>query len=194
MGIVTSQWQTDSLTELESLIWATLGHAVVDANHHWSLPTIGSVDLNGPDVRVVVLRQIDRTWRRLVAFSDSRTDKVAQLQADPRTAWHFYDRRERIQLRLRGASVLEHNTDFARRLWEHVPEANRSNYQTMGAPGTTIPSPAHGHILAPGAVDKFAVIVTTVSHIDWLSLAPTGHRRARFDWLDGVWKGCWTVP
>lgn len=191
---MNTMWQTDSLTELESLIWTTLGRAVADAHHPWSLPTVGSQSATGPDLRTLVLRHVDRPWRRLVAFSDSRADKISQWRADPRTAWHFYDHRQRVQLRLRGISVIEQGNDYARRLWEQVPEANRAHYRTMGVPGTPIPTPAEGHIFAPGGVENFAAIVTTVNALDWLWLAPAGHRRACFEWQDGIWQQTWTVP
>ena len=191
---MNSPWQTDSLTELETLIWSTLGRAVADVHHPWSLPTVGSVSPLGPELRTMVLRQVDRSWRRLVAFSDARAPKVQQLWADARTLWHFYDHRQRVQLRVRGVSAIEHDSDYARRLWEQVPEANRANYQTMGIPGTPISTPAAGHIFAPGEAMNFSVIVTTVSQVDWLWLAPAGHRRASFDWQGGSWQGQWTIP
>lgn len=187
-------WQTESLGELESLIWTQLGRAVSEVRHAWSLPGLATADSAGPDVRTMVLREADRTWRRLVAYTDARSEKVAQLRADPRTAWHFYDPKERIQLRARGVSVVEWQTDFSRRIWEMVPPANRANYRTMGPPGTVIGGPAEGHIFAPGGAENFALIVTTVSRMDWLWLAPAGHRRAGFEWTEGRWRGRWLIP
>lgn len=191
---MTPIWQTDSLDELESLIWSHLGRSVVDAVQPWSLPTVGTCRGPEPDLRTMVLREVDRTWRRLVAYSDARADKVDQVRAAPATAWHFYDPRSRVQLRARGLSAVEHQTDFARRVWEMVPEANRANYRTMGVPGTVIPNPAEGHIFAPGGAENFALIVTTVSRLDWLWLAPSGHRRAVFEWSGGRWQGQWAIP
>lgn len=191
---MTPLWQTDSLDELESLIWSQLGRAVADVVQPWGLPTLATCNGPAPDVRTMVLREVDRTWRRLVAYSDARADKVIQVRAAPATAWHFYDHRNRVQLRAWGLSAVEHQTDFSRRVWEMVPEANRANYRTMGAPGTVIPHPAEGHIFAPGGAEHFALIVTTVSRLDWLWLAPAGHRRAVFEWSDGRWQGRWTIP
>lgn len=148
----------------------------------------------GPDVRTLVLREVDRTWRRLVAYSDARATKIGQLRADPRTAWHFYDPRSRVQVRARGVSLVEHQTDFSRRAWELVPEANRANYRTMGAPGAAIAGPAEGHAFAPGGEENFALIFTTICQFDWLWLATSGHRRACFEWREGHWQGTWTVP
>lgn len=188
-------WQTDSLSELEDGIWATLGRVPAEVHHPWSLPVLGSISPNGPEARTVVLRSVDRAWRRFVAYSDARAAKVAELRADSRVQWHFYDPRERVQLRARGTAAIEHNTGYSRAFWEQVPEANRAHYQTMGVPGATVPEPAHGHIFAPGSAENFAVIVATIRELDWLWLATQGHRRARFIWTpDGGWKGSWTVP
>lgn len=191
---MTPHWETDSLEELESRLWSELGHSVADPRHPWGLPALATCDGQGPDVRTVVLREVDRTWRRLVAYSDARATKIAQLRANARTAWRFYDPRSRVQLRARGVSLVEHQTDFSRRAWELVPEANRANYRTMGVPGAPITGPAEGHIFAPGGAENFALIVTTISELDWLWLAPSGHRRALFEWREGHWQAHWTVP
>lgn len=191
---MTPHWETDSLEELESRIWSELGHSVADPRHPWGHPALATCDGQGPDVRTVVLREVDRTWRRLVAYSDARATKIAQLRANARTAWRFYDPRSRVQLRARGVSLVEHQTDFSRRAWELVPEANRANYRTMGVPGAPIAGPAEGHIFAPGGAENFALIVTTISELDWLWLAPSGHRRALFEWREGHWQAHWTVP
>lgn len=193
--MIPSAWHTDSLADLQALIWATLSRALADIHHPWSLPSLGTSSEDGPEVRTVVLREVDPAWRRLVAYSDARAAKVAEVRADPRVTWHFYDPRQRVQLRARGAAVVEQGTDYARGVWLQVPEANRAHYRTMGPPGMVIAAPAEGHIFAPGDADHFAVLVTTIQELDWLWLAHEGHRRAKFVWreADG-WQGSWTVP
>jgi len=191
---MNTDWHKDSLVELEGLIWQTLVRAVNEVRHPWSLPVLATLGGQGPEARIVVLREVAPAWRRLTAFSDARAAKVAEVRAGERVSWLFYDPIQRVQLRARGVMRVEHGSDYCRALWEEVPEANRANYRTMGAPGAVIPAPAEGHVFAPQGEENFAVLASTVNELDWLWLAPAGHRRARYAWSPEGWKGEWTVP
>src|SRR5262245_42654629 len=94
-----SPWNSLDLNELSDLVWTTLSRAVEDSAHPWRLPALATAAADGPKVRLVVLPGITRPGFELLAFSDSRTPKIAQIEANPVGAWLFYDPRERVQVR-----------------------------------------------------------------------------------------------
>ncbi|MGL4542297.1 MAG: hypothetical protein ACRCUI_07295, partial [Polymorphobacter sp.] len=51
-----------------------------------------------------------------------------------------------------------------------------------------------GVLCASTARQHFARLVVDVGLVDWLSLDPAGHRRARFKGAPGDWEASWCVP
>jgi pyridoxine/pyridoxamine 5'-phosphate oxidase len=68
--------------EIRTQIWKELGRASLDRHHEWRTPVLASADADGlPEARTVVLRQVDAVAGQLTFYTDSRSPKVAQLQA-----------------------------------------------------------------------------------------------------------------
>jgi hypothetical protein len=42
--------------------------------------------------------------------------------------------------------------------------------------------------------ENFRAVLITVTRIDWLHLAASGHRRAVYEWACGGWSGGWRAP
>ena len=94
--------------------------------------------------------------------------------------------------------------DFVDQYWQQSTTFARRCYLAQQAPGTPLPGPASGlpawaeglqpseDQVAP-ARPNFAVLWVGVTAIDWLHLANSGHRRARFSAADG-WVGAWVAP
>ena len=188
-------WTTDSLPGLAATIWSELDRSAGDPTHPWRTPGLATLDASGPQVRTVVLRATDLAQRQLVAFSDARATKVSQLIGEQRAQWLFHDSAQRLQLRATTTVQVHQADDVVRRYWESVPESNRRNYRSLQSPGAVLSRPEEGRARLPdSAAAQFAVLCATVTELDWLWLADTGHRHARFRWQNEAWQGDWLVP
>lgn len=153
-------------------------------------PVLSTVDAGGaPRARTVILRRFDPERRRLEIFTDARTAKAAELDANPMAAFTFYDSRREMQLRLSGRAMLHTDDECAERAWNTLGPRNMADYLTRAVPGT--PSPTPDAILAAGEGDEarktaaranFAVLAFTYDRLDMLVLGRDTHRRALFRW------------
>ncbi len=188
--------QTD-LSLVEAMIWTELDRAVHSrpapgrAAHPWRRAAFATVGEDGPEVRSIVLRDLQADRRELVFYADARSPKVAQLRADPRGQILCWSEPLGWQLRLRcRVEVATDGLDVTARwaLIRHRPAAH--DYLSPMAPGSPLDAPAVPQ--APDRVrESFAVLTARVEAIDWLELHALGHRRARFA------AGCppqWLVP
>lgn len=172
--------------DLQRHIWMQLQRAAFDKFHEWHTPALATVDAQGaPQVRTVVLRQVDVMAQQLVFFTDKRSAKLAQVQAQPLGALLFWSTRLKWQLRVQvkiSALTSGARVDSA---WADLAQSPAAaDYLSTTAPG----SPLHPSDAGSSNAPQLAVLVAEVLEIDWLELARTGHRRARivqqaFDWL-----------
>ncbi|RZS54409.1 pyridoxamine 5'-phosphate oxidase family protein [Sphaerotilus mobilis] len=174
------------LSLIEAMIWTELDRAVHHRAaagrpaHPWRRAALANVGEDGPEVRSIVLRDLQVDRRELVFYADARSPKVAQLRADPRGQILCWSEPLGWQLRLRcRVDVATDGLDVTARwaLIRHRPAAH--DYLSPLAPGS--PLEASAAPLAPERVrESFAVLTATVEAIDWLELHAQGHRRARF--------------
>lgn len=174
----------DSLGAIEAACWRELGQAATDRSHEWRVMALATVDGNEPDARSVVLREVDAAERTLMFFTDSRSPKVAQIEAQPVALLLAWSQRLSWQLRLKVQLGVETDGLEVSSRWARLkltPAAQ--DYLSPLAPGslvdTWVPDRAsRGH---------FAVVTATVTSLDWLELHAEGHRRARFDAEGARW-------
>jgi hypothetical protein len=190
---MSTDWQTDALPELAQRIMARLHQAYGTLSDPWRLPVLATLGPEGPDARVVVLREVLNDGRELVAFSDRRAPKITQIHQHSRIALVFYDAAGPVQLRIHGEANVQEASDRDR--WAALSDAQRQNYRSLAAPGTPVDSPSEGWAMTDrSGFEEFAVIRITVETLDWLWLARAGHRRAQFTGEAGSWSGSWVVP
>ena len=170
---------------------------VADRRSAFHTPTIATIAHGLPALRTVVLRGFDPVLRTLTFHTDVRSAKVAALIANPMAALHAYDAGQKIQIRATGPVTLHEADDAADGAWERSSPPARRTYAILPAPGTAIASPADADLdgqdlAATRAVFRRADL--TITHLEWLYLAATGHRRARFTWTDDALSSTWLVP
>ncbi|WP_310497596.1 pyridoxamine 5'-phosphate oxidase family protein [Sandarakinorhabdus sp.] len=193
-----------SLADALDSAWTLLVRGGADRRSPMHTPVVSSIAANGlPDSRVMVLRKAERVSACLRFHTDARSPKAQALAGAP-VSILAYDSGAAIQLRLSGSArvrtdgpdidaIWHASTPFARRCYM-VGNAPGS---VLDAPGSGLPadvegrSPTAGELLLARA--NFAVVMIAVTGIDWLHLAASGHRRARFCAADG-WQGCWLAP
>ena len=153
-----------------------LQRAVHDRHHDWRTPVLTSVDaLGAPQARTVVLRGVDTITKEFTFFTDSRSPKVAELQASPQTALVFWSKRLSWQLRVSARVRVDTTGPLLDAAWERVSQsAAAGDYLSGTAPG----SPLHLQNNEPHKQHNMAILIAQVEVMDWLELARSGHRRA----------------
>lgn len=193
----------DNLPAILAHAWSLLVRGGADRKSPVHTPVVASVDAHGlPQARVMVLRKADAASGTLRFHTDARSPKVAQLDGQPVSVL-AYHAGEQVQVRISGTARIARGDD-AEALWNQSTLFARRCYLAEQAPGTAMPGPASGlpawiegqqpsaEQIEP-AQENFAVLWIDVTAIDWLHLANSGHRRARFCADDG-WAGAWVAP
>lgn len=196
---------TPTLEEILQQTWRLLIRGANDKKDPLHLATIGTTNQQTAEIRTVVLRKTDAAKRLLYFYTDFRSEKIQQLTTHPTLSWLFYHPKKNIQLRAYGQAVIHHQNDLTKERWQTLPSYGRKTYGTQQAPSTPLPYadddlpslwkvPEIDLAKTEYAYANFAVVTCEITRLEWLHLQRSGHRRALFDFVDGVWKGEWLVP
>ena len=191
----------DDLTKVRTDWEARLMRAASDRRSPMHVPAVVTSDV---DARGMVLRGFDPEAGSLRFHTDVRAPKVAAIQADPRMAVLLYDKQDKVQIRLRGKGEVLSDDPRADAAWTESDNFARRCYlgEAPGAvnetPTSGLPSAFEGvepedHELIP-ARPNFAIVLITLTEVDWFYLAHTGHVRARFERHGAGWRGHWLAP
>ena len=96
----------EDFTEIKKKIWSMLDNAVKDRSSPFRIPVFICGDQSDLDGRIVVLRKSDQSNNLVQYHSDIRSDKIEKLKANKNAAMLFYDKDEKIQVRLKGNVLL----------------------------------------------------------------------------------------
>lgn len=182
-------------------VWRELVRASVDRRHPWRVVAFCTQGAQGPAARSVILRKVQEDHRRLVFYTDSRTDKLRELAACDRVALLCWDAHHRQQLRLLGRAFVEPDGATVERYWAGVPEAARRDYGTALPPGSPLVTAgaadgAGADVNLALAREHFTVLNVEVAELEFLQLNRGQHQRWRHVWLpaDGAWQVHPLVP
>jgi len=194
----------EDLTEIKEKIWSLFNDAVSCRSSPFRLPVFICGDQSDFDGRIVVLRKSDQSNNLIQFHSDIRSDKVAKLKKNKNSSMLFYDKEEKIQVRLKVECIINYNNDVTKESWLKTGHMSRKCYLLNNEPGTESPKPTSGLKSeldnfeftieqSEEGYKNFTVIQCKIKSIEWLYLAAKGHRRARFE--SGYdKKECWLVP
>ena len=193
----------EDFNEIKKKIWSMLDDAVTNRSSQFRIPTFICGHNNDIDGRIVVLRKSDQQNNLIQFHSDIRSDKIELLKNNSNAALLFYDKDEKIQVRLKVNCTINHKNDVTKKSWEKTQHISRKCYLVDNGPGTESDIPTSG--LKPeldnfdytkeqseAGYKNFTVIQCKIKSIEWLYLAAKGHRRARFDLENS--KDSWLVP
>ena len=193
----------EDLTEIKKKIWLLLDDAVGHRGSPFRLPIFICGDHSNFDGRIVVLRKSDQSNNLIQFHSDIRSDKILKLKKNKNSSMLFYDKEEKIQIRLRVECIINHNNVVTKESWLKTGHMSRKCYLLDKGPGTESPTPTSG--LKPEldnfeftmeqsevGYKNFTVIQCKIKSMEWLYLTAKGHRRARFDLENN--KEHWLVP
>ena len=193
----------EDFKEIKKKIWSMLDDAVTNRSSQFRIPVFICGDQSDFDGRIVVLRKSDQTNNMVQFHSDIRSDKIPKLKNNKNASMLFYDKEEKIQVRLKVECIINHDNEVTKDSWKKTGHISRKCYLVDNGPGTQSPAPTSG--LKPEldnfeftmeqseeGYKNFTVIQCKIKSIEWLYLAAKGHRRARFDLEKN--KENWLVP
>ena len=193
----------ENLEEIQNKYWSMLEHAVSNRGSQFRIPVFICANQDEVDGRVVVLRKSDRKNKFLQFHTDFRSPKVDILKKNKNASLVFYDKEEKIQLRVKTDCEVNNQNSITEEAWKKTQHISRRCYLTDSPPGTTSDNPTSGMISqledfdytmkqSENGYKNFTVIRCKIKSIEWLYLAAKGHRRARFDFENQ--KNTWLVP
>ncbi len=193
----------EDFKEIKKKIWSMLDDAVTNRSSQFRIPVFICGEQKDFDGRIVVLRKSDQSNNLVQFHSDIRSDKIAKLKSNKNASMLFYDKEEKIQVRLKVECNINHKNEITKESWSKTGHISRKCYLVENGPGTESPKPTSG--LKPEldnfeftmeqseeGYKNFTVIQCKIKTIEWLYLAAKGHRRARFE-VDNN-KEYWLVP
>ena len=193
----------EDFKEIKKKIWSMLDDAVTNRSSPFRIPVFICGDQSDFDGRIIVLRKSDQTNNLLQFHSDIRSDKIPKLKNNKNASMLFYDKEEKIQVRLKVECTINHDNEITKESWSKTGHMSRKCYLVDNGPGTESSVPTSG--LKPEldnfeftieqseeGYKNFTVIQCKIKSIEWLYLAAKGHRRAIFE-LDNN-KEYWLVP
>lgn len=169
-------------------------HAMRDRHSPMHTPVVVTADA---DARIMVLRDYCPDTQALRFHTDARAPKARLIGAGAPVGVLFYDKQAKIQLRCRGTGRIETSGAVADAAWAQSSRFARRCYLGEG-PGALADRPTSGlppecegvepdeAALVPARAN-FAVLIVTLTTIDWFHLAHTGHRRAILEQDEGRW-------
>ena len=184
-----------TLDDVKADIERRLIRAAKDRRSPMHVPVVGTAD---GDMRIMVLRDYDAASRTLRFHTDARAPKVATIEDDPAVGVLFYDKGAKVQIRCRGRGRIERTGEIADAAWAAGTNFAKRCYLAPLAPSSVseeptsnLPSEYEGVEPHDAAVKagrtNFSVLLIELERIDWLYLAHSGHRRARFTGDEGEW-------
>ena len=96
------------------------------------------------DGRIVVLRGVDEKEKKIWFHSDIRSNKIKILKSNPEANLLFYDKNEKIQLRISGIAKINYQNHISKKSWEKTAHMSRQCYLGDKTPGSDFPTSTSG--------------------------------------------------
>ena len=195
----------NDLDKIYSKIWNLLNSGLQNRDASFHIPVFICGNKNKFDGRIVVLRGVDEKEKKIWFHSDIRSNKVKILKSNPDASLIFYDKSEKIQLRICGHAKINYQNDITKLSWKKTAHMSRQCYLGDKAPGSDVSMPTSGltddfdnlkYSIEESEIGykNFCVIETFINSIEWLYLAAKGHRRAYFTLKNNSLEKKWLIP
>ena len=125
------------LEEIQKKFWSMLDDAVVNRSSPFRIPVFICTDQNDIDGRIVVLRKSDKENNVLQFHTDLRSPKVDILKKNNKASLLFYDKEEKIQLRVKVDCEINNQNSTTEESWKKTQHISRRCYCLL----YTSPSP-----------------------------------------------------
>ena len=195
----------NNLDKIYLKIWELLKVGLSNRDVPFHIPVFICGHDNNADGRMVVLRGINEKDKNLWFHSDIRSKKIKILKTNPIASLLFYDKEQKVQLRITGKTKINYQNNIAERSWNKTPHMSRQCYLGNDSPGSKSLSPTsgltekidnHKYSIEESEVGykNFCVVEIFMQSIEWLYLAAKGHRRAYFSLKNCSVEKKWLIP
>ncbi len=178
--------------ELLKRIWQSLELGVNQRKHAFHTAVFATTRGKFPAARTVILR---RFWKKPAAIAfhaHCGSPKVDQIKTNNSVSWLFYDKKEKLQVRINGTAQIHVDDEIADKQWNATAMFGRRCYMGLAPTGIS-KKPVHG---MPSEVvnrdptpeesesgrSNFCVVSSSIDYVDCLELDVRGHRRSFFRW------------
>jgi pyridoxamine 5'-phosphate oxidase len=195
----------NDLDKIYFKIWDLLEKGLTNRNAPFHIPTFICGKNENFDGRLVVLRGVSQKNKKIWFHSDIRSNKIKILKINPLSSLFFYDKSEKIQLRISCNSKINYQNEITKESWRKTVHMSRQCYLGKSSPGTVSTDPTSG--LSKNIDDfkysieeseigykNFCLVENFISSIEWLYLAAKGHRRAYFNLNNNSLEKKWLIP
>jgi len=195
----------NDLDKIYEKIWYLIKKGLDNRDDPFHIPVFITAFNKNPDGRIIVLRGFDEQKKSLWFHSDIRSNKIKILKKNPNSLLLFYDKKEKIQLRVSGKTKIHYQNDITKKSWKKTAHMSRQCYLGNKSPGTLSLKPTSGlsdnidnskYTMeeSEAGYKNFCVIENFILSIEWLYLAAKGHRRAIFFIENDLVDKKWLIP
>ena len=195
----------NDLDKIYIKIWDLLKKGLANRDAPFHIPTFICGKNTNFDGRIVVLRGINQENKKIWFHSDIRSSKIKILKTNPLSSLLFYDKKEKIQLRISCNSKINYQNEIAKKSWKKTAYMSRQCYLGEKDPGTISTFPTSGlsqnvdnfkYSVEESEIGykNFCSVENFINSIEWLYLAAKGHRRAFFSLNNDLIVKKWINP
>ena len=195
----------NSLDKIYEKILNLLDAGLSNRDNPFHIPIFICGDKKSFDGRIIVLRGFDKKNKNLYFHTDIRSHKIKILKSNPSAKFLFYDKKEKIQLRVSCETKIHYQNSKTNESWKKTAHMSRQCYLGSQAPGSTaleatsglsesIDNSEYTIEESEAGYKNFCVIEALITSIEWLYLAAKGHRRAKFLFNNNCIDKKWLIP
>ena len=118
----------ENLEEIQNKYWSMLDDAVTNRSSSFRIPVFMCAQQDEIDGRIVVLRKSDRANNLLQFHTDFRSPKVDILKKNNKASLLFYDKEEKIQLRVKVECEINNQNFTTEESWKKTQHISRRCY------------------------------------------------------------------
>jgi 3-hydroxyisobutyrate dehydrogenase len=195
----------NDLEKIYQKIWELLDSGLQNRNAPFHIPVFINGLNNKFDGRIVVLRGVDVKKNKIWFHTDIRSKKIKKIKSNPNGSLLFYDKIEKIQLRVFGKIKINYQNEISKKAWRKTSHMSRQCYLGKKTPGSISSISTSGlsedvdnsnYSIKESEIGykNFCLIETYIKSIEWLYLAAKGHRRAYFVLKKNSIEKKWLIP
>lgn len=181
-------FKNNNPSDIYSNQWEQLKLAVKDPKHNYHLFALSTIDTNSPNIRTVVLRNVNENEHFISFHTDIRSPKFTQITKNPNVSGLFYDIQSRTQIRMIGTASVCDDEKILRSLWDKLSKDSKECYMGEVAPSDPLSGKTIINKIKESKPDdgynNFTRVTIYVSKMEVLLLHHLGHRRIEFK-IDG---------
>ena len=118
----------DNLGEIQNKYWSMLEDAVTNRASSFRIPVFICSHQDEVEGRIVVLRKSDKKNNLLQFHTDLRSPKIEILKKNNKASLLFYDKEEKIQLRVKAICEINNQNSITEESWKKTQHISRRCY------------------------------------------------------------------